>query len=89
MEWGVLSDEVSTVLEVAHLLVESPSFQAVVDAGELLVLPFDFCNDGALVGFELGLSLVVAVITFNFGGGSEVQHTDRRSQGKEGGSVGL
>jgi hypothetical protein len=89
MEWGVLSDEVAAVLEVAHPLVESPSFQAVADAGELFVLPFDLCDDGASVGFELGSSLVMVVVAFDFGRGSEVHRTDCHSQGKEGGSVGL
>jgi hypothetical protein len=89
MEWGALPDEVGVVLEVAHPLVESPSFQVVADAGELFVLPFDLCNDGASVGFELGSSLVVVVVAFDFGGGGEVQRTDRRSQGKKGGSIGL
>ena len=89
MEWGALSDEVSAVLEVAHPLVEPPSFQTVADAGELFVFSFDLCDDGALVGFELGLLLVVAAVAFDFGGGGEVQRTDRRSQGKEGGSIRL
>jgi hypothetical protein len=89
VEWGVLSDEISVVLEVAHLLMELPSFQTVADAGKLFVLSFNLCDDGASVSFELGLSLVVAVVAFDFGGGGEVQHTDRCSQGKEGGSIGL
>jgi hypothetical protein len=89
MEWGALPDEVAVVLEVAHPLVESPSFQVVADAGELFILPFDLCDDGASVSFELGSSLMMAVVAFDFGGGSEVQRADCRSQGKEGGSVGL
>ena len=89
VERGTLPDEVLMVLEVAHLLVEPPSFQAVVDAGELFVLSFDLRDDGSSVGFELGLSLMVAVVAFDFGRGGEVQRTDHHSQGKEGGSVGL
>jgi hypothetical protein len=89
MEQGALSNEVLTVLEVAHPLMELPSFEVVADAGELFVLPFDFSDDGASVGFELGSSLMVVVIAFNFSGGGEVQCTDRRSQGKEGGPIGL
>jgi len=89
VEWGVLSDEVPAVLEVAHLLVEPPSFQAVVDAGELFVLSFDLRDDGSSVGFELGLSLMVAVVAFDFGRGGEVQCMDSHSQGEEGGPVGL
>jgi hypothetical protein len=89
VEWGVLSDEITAVLEVAHPLVESPALQTVADAGELFILSFDFHDDGASVGFELGLSLMVAVVAFNFDGGSKVQHVDCCSQGKEGGSIGL
>ena len=85
----MLPDEVMAVLKVAHPLMESPAFQMVADAGELFVLPFDFCDNGASVGFELGLSFVMVVVVFDFGGGSEVQHVDCRSQGKEGGSIGL
>jgi hypothetical protein len=89
VEWGVLPDEVAAVLEVAHPLVELPAFQMVADAGELLVLPFDLRDDGASVGFELGSSLMMAAVAFDFGGGGEVQHADCHSQGKEGGSIGL
>jgi hypothetical protein len=89
VEWGALPDEVSTILEVAHPLVEPPSFQVVVDAGEFFVFSFDFGDDGASIGLELGSSLVMAVVAFNFSGGGEVQHTDRRSQGEKGGSIGL
>jgi hypothetical protein len=89
MEWGALSDEIPAVLEVAHLLMELPSLQVVADAGELFILSFDLCNDGTSVSFELGLSLMVVVVAFDFGGGGKVQHMDRHSQGKEGGSVGL
>jgi hypothetical protein len=89
VEWGVLPDEIAAVLKVAHPLVESPPFQAVADAGELFVFSFNFHDDGASVGFELGSPLVMAVVAFDFGGGSEVQHADRRSQGKEGSSIGL
>jgi hypothetical protein len=72
VEWGVLSDEIAAVLEVAHPLVESPALQIVADAGEFFVFSFNFCNDGASVSFELGLSFVVAVVAFDFGGGGEV-----------------
>jgi len=89
VKWGVLSDEVPAVLEVAHSLVEPPSFQVVADAGELFVLSFDLRDDGSSVGFELGSLLVVAVVAFDFGRGGEVQHVDRHSQGEEGGPVGL
>jgi hypothetical protein len=89
VEQGMLSDEVSTVLEVAHPLVESPSFQAVADAGEFFVFSFDLGDDGVSIGLELGLSLVMAVVAFNFSGGGEVQRADRRSQGEKGGSIGL
>jgi hypothetical protein len=89
VEWGVLSNEVLTILEVAHSLVEPPSFQAVADAGELFIFSFDLSNDGVSISFELGSSLVMAVVSFNFGGGGEVQRADRRSQGEKGGSIGL
>ena len=86
---GTLFDEVSTILEVAHSLVEPPSLQAVADAGELFVFSFDFGDDGASIGFELGSSLVMAVVAFDFSGGGEVHRTDCRSQGEKGGSIGL
>jgi hypothetical protein len=89
VEWGALSDEVMVVLEVAHPLVESPPFQAVADAGELFIFSFDFRDDGASVGLKLGSLLVMAVVAFDFSGGGEVQRVDHRSQGKEGGSIGL
>jgi hypothetical protein len=89
VERGTLPDEVSTVLEVAHPLVEPPSLQAVVDAGEFFIFSFDLGNDGASIGLELGSLLVMAVVAFNFSGGSEVQRVDRHSQGEKGGSVGL
>jgi hypothetical protein len=89
VEWGVLSDEVPMVLEVAHSLMEPPSFQVVADAGELFIFSLDLHDDGTSVCFELGLSLVVAVVAFDFSRGGEVQRVDHHSQGKEGGSVGL
>jgi hypothetical protein len=89
VEWGTLSDEVSTVLEVAHPLMEPPSLQVVADAGEFLVFSFDLGDDGASISFELGSSLVMAVVAFDFSGGGEVQHVDHRSQGEKGGSIGL
>ena len=89
VEWGALLDEVLLVLEVAHLLMESPPFQMVADAGELLIFPLNFSNDGASISFELGASFVVMVVALNLGGGSEVHHTDNCSQGKEGGSIRL
>jgi hypothetical protein len=89
VERGVLSDEVSTILEVAHLLVEPPSLQAVADAGELFVFSFDFGDDGASISLELGSSLVMVVVVLDFSGGGEVQRTDRCSQGEKGGSIGL
>jgi hypothetical protein len=89
MEWGALSNEVSTILEVAHSLVELPSFQVVVDAGELFVLSFDLGDDGMLISFKLGSLLMMAMVAFNFSRGGEVQCADHRSQGKKGGSIGL
>jgi hypothetical protein len=89
MERGALSDEVLTVLEVAHSLVEPPSFQVVADAGELFVLSFDLGDDGTPVSFKLGLSFVIAMVVFDFSGGGEVQRTDRHSQGEKGGPIGL
>ena len=89
VERGTLPNEVSAILEVAHPLVEPPSLQAVADAGEFFIFSFDFRDDGASVGFELGSSLMVVVVAFNFGGGGEVQHVDCCSQGKEGGSIRL
>ena len=89
VERGALSGEVAAVLEVAHPLVELPAFQTVADAGELFVLSLDFCGDGVSVGFELGSSLVVVVVAFDFSRGSEVQRTDCCSQGEEGGPIGL
>ena len=89
VEWGALPDEVTAVLAVAHPLVESPALQMVMDAGELFVLSFNFRDDGSLVSFKLGPSLVVAVVAFDFGRGGEVQCVDRCSQSEEGGSVGL
>ena len=79
VEWGALLDEVLLVLEVAHLLIEAPSFQTVVDASELLVFSLDFSNDGASISFELGVLFVVTVVVFNLGGGSEVHHMDCHS----------
>jgi len=84
----MLSDEVSAILEVTHSLVEPPSFQAVANASELFVLSFNLADDGMLIGFKLGSSLMMVVVLLNFGGG-EVQHMDRHSQGEKGGSVGL
>jgi hypothetical protein len=89
MEWGAFPDEIAVVLEVAHLLVELPPFQAVADAGELFIFSFDLRDDGASVGLELGSLLVMAVVAFDFSRGGEVQRVDRRSQGKEGSSIGL
>jgi hypothetical protein len=51
----------------------------VVDASELFVLSFDLGDDGALIGFELGSSLVMVVVVLDFNGGSEVQRMDRCS----------
>jgi hypothetical protein len=89
VEWGTLSDEVPTVLEMAHPLVEPPSFQVVADAGEFFVFSFDLGDDGASVGLELGSSLVMAVVALDFSGGGEVQRADHCSQGEKGGSIGL
>jgi len=89
VERGALPDEIMAVLEVAHLLVESPALQMVADAGELFILSFDFRDDGVSVGFKLGSLLMVVVVAFNFSGGGEVQRTDRCSQGEEGGSIRL
>jgi hypothetical protein len=72
MEQGMLSDEVLMVLEVAHLLVESPSFQAVANAGELFILSFNLGDDGVSIGFELGSSLVMVVVVLDFSRGGEV-----------------
>jgi len=89
VEWGALLDEVPPVLEMAHLLMEVPSFQAVADASELLVLSLDFGNDGILISFELGVSFMVVVVVLGLSGGGEVHCTDCDSQGEEGGSIGL
>jgi hypothetical protein len=89
MEQGVLSDKVSTIFEVAHSLVEPPSFQAVADAGELFIFSLDLSDDGASISLELGSSLVMVVVALDFSGGGEVQRTDCRSQGEKGGSIGL
>jgi hypothetical protein len=85
----MLLDKVPSILEVAHSLVELPSFQVVADAGEFLVLPLNFTDNGMLVGFELGSLLVMAVVALDFSGGSKVQRADHRSQGEKGGSIGL
>ena len=77
------------VLEVAHPLVEPPSLQAVADAGEFFVFSFDLGDDGMSISLELGSTLVMAVVVFDFSRGGEVQCVDHCSQGKEGGSVGL
>jgi hypothetical protein len=58
--------EVAPMLKVGDSLVEMPSFQAVADGGELLILAFDLCDDGAPVCFELSASLVVSLIPFDF-----------------------
>jgi hypothetical protein len=79
MKRGVLSDEVLMILKVAHSLVEPPSFQVVVNADKLFILPFDLTDDGTSISFELGSSLVMAVVSLDFSGGDEVQHTDRHS----------
>ena len=77
------------MLEVGDLLVEAPSFQAVVDGGEFFVLALDLCDDGTPVCFELSASLVVSLIPLDFCGGCEVDVADCRSHGKEGGPCGL
>ena len=89
VERSVFPDEDLLVLEVAHSFMEMPPFQAMVDARELLVFSFDLSNDGMLVGFELGMSLVVMVVALDLGGGSEVHHTDCHSQGEERGPIAL
>jgi hypothetical protein len=89
VEWGTLPDEVPSILEVGHLLMELPSFQAMADASELLIFSFDLSNDGTSIGFELGSSFVMAMVVFDFRGGGEVHCMDRHSQGEEGGSIGL
>jgi len=61
----------------------------VANAGKLFVLPFDLADDGMSISFELGSSLVMAVVSLDFSEGGEVQHTDRHSQGEKGGSIGL
>jgi hypothetical protein len=58
----MLLNEVSLELEVGHSLVEVPAFEAVADAGELFILPLNFGDDGASVGFKLGTPLVVTVV---------------------------
>jgi len=77
--------EVASMLEVGDPFVKAPSFQAMADGGELFVLVFDFCRDGAPICFELGASLVVTLVSFDLCGGCEVEVTDRRSQSEEGG----
>ena len=89
VERGTLPDEVSTVLEVAHPLVEPPSLQAVADAGEFFVFSFNLGDDGASIGLKLGSSLMMVVVAFDFSRGGEVQRADHRSQGEKGGSIGL
>jgi len=81
--------EVVSVLEVGDPFVEAPSFEAVADGDEFLVFMLDFCDDGAPVRFELGASLVVSLIPLDLCRGCEVEVTDRRSHGKEGGPCGL
>ena len=49
-------------MEVGHSLMEVPAFEAVADAGELFILPLNFGDDGASVGFKLGTPLVVTVV---------------------------
>jgi hypothetical protein len=58
----LLNLEVAVVLEVGNLLVEPPSFQAVVDGGELLVFSLNLSNDCILVCLELGMSLVMMLV---------------------------
>ena len=81
--------EVVSMLEVGDPLVKAPSFQAVADGGEFFVLALDFCQDGAPVRFELGVPLVVSLVSLDLCGGCEVEVVDRRSHGKEGGPCGL
>jgi hypothetical protein len=79
VEWRMLSDKVSLVLEVAHPFMKVPSFQMVVDASELFVLFLNLSDDGAPIGFELGTLFMVVVVAFNFSGGGEVHRTDHCS----------
>jgi len=81
--------EVTPMLEVGDLLVEAPSFQAVADGGEFLILALDLCDDGAPVCFELSASLVVSLILLDFCGGRDVDVADHCSHSKEGGPCGL
>ena len=74
---------------MGHSLVEVPPFQAMVNAGELLVFSFDFGNDGMSVGFELGALFMVMVVAFDLSRCSEVHCMDHCSQCKERGSVAL
>jgi hypothetical protein len=89
VERSALSDEVLLILEVAHPLMEVPTFQVVVDAGELFVLPLNLGDNGVSISFKLGMLFMVAVVALNLDGGSEVHRMDHCSQGEEGGSIGL
>ena len=77
--------EVASMLKVGDPLVETPPFQAVANGCELLIFTLDFSDDGTPICLELGTSLVVPLISFDLCRGREVEVTDHRSQGKEGG----
>jgi hypothetical protein len=92
--WGMegtvlIRVDITSMLEVGDLLMEAPSFQAVADSCELLVFMLNLCDDGALVGLELGVLLVVMLVSLNFCRGCEVEVMDYHSQGEEGGPCGL
>jgi hypothetical protein len=92
--WGMegtvlIRVDITSMLEVGDLLMEAPSFQAVADSCELLVFMLNLCGDGALVGLELGVLLVVMLVSLNFCRGCEVEIMDYYSQGEEGGPCGL
>ena len=83
IEVAPLAGEVLMVLEVGHSLVEAPTFKAVADGNEFFVLLLDFSDNGMPVSFELGTSLVVALVALHFGRGGEVQRMDCCSQCEE------
>jgi hypothetical protein len=89
MEGVMLLDKVVLVLEVAHLLVELPALQSVLDTSELFILPFNLSDNGIVIGFKLGTPFMVAVVLLNLCSGGKVYRMDCHSQSKEWSSVRL
>jgi len=64
--------EVAAMLEVGHVLVEVPAFEAVSDAGEFFVFSVELGDDGMAVRLKLSSAFMVALVALDLGEGSEV-----------------